>query len=216
MTIGERVYKLRKEKGLSQEEVADKVNVSRQTVSKWETDQSMPDLDKIMPLCNLFNISANELLTGDIGFKSEGGKVVKSNYKTQKAIVISRSIIMYFLAIIWIALGMEVFSFNEGVMVSGFLLICAIPTAYLVRFFISHSVGEIITENKKEIKESYVEDRLLKIINSIVSTIFLIIYLVLSFLTGAWNITWILWIVMILTTNVIRLIFALRGERDEK
>ena len=43
MSIGKKLYELRKQKGLSQEEVADKLNVSRQTVSKWETDQSMPD-----------------------------------------------------------------------------------------------------------------------------------------------------------------------------
>ena len=48
--LGERLYKLRKDKQLSQEEVAEKLNVTRQTISKWETDQSMPDFDKVVPL----------------------------------------------------------------------------------------------------------------------------------------------------------------------
>ena len=46
-------------------EVADKLNVTRQTVSKWETDQTTPDFNKIVPLCELYDITANELLTGD-------------------------------------------------------------------------------------------------------------------------------------------------------
>ena len=51
MTIGERLLKLRKERNLSQEELANVLDVSRQTISKWETDQTTPDFDKIVPLC---------------------------------------------------------------------------------------------------------------------------------------------------------------------
>ena len=47
MSLGQRLIELRKEKKLSREEVAGKLNVTRQTVSKWETDQSTPDFDKI-------------------------------------------------------------------------------------------------------------------------------------------------------------------------
>ncbi len=60
--LGERLFNLRKDKKLSQEEVADKLNVTRQTVSKWETDQSMPDFDKIVPLCELYEITPNNCL----------------------------------------------------------------------------------------------------------------------------------------------------------
>ena len=48
MSLGERLLDLRKKKGLSQEEIAGLLDVSRQTVSKWETDQSTPDFDKII------------------------------------------------------------------------------------------------------------------------------------------------------------------------
>ena len=64
MNIGEKLFELRKNKNLSQEEVAEKLNVTRQTVSKWETNQSTPDFDKIVPLCELFEISTDELLRG--------------------------------------------------------------------------------------------------------------------------------------------------------
>ena len=64
MDIGKKLFELRKAKNLSQEEVAEKLNVTRQTVSKWETNQSTPDFDKIVPLCELFEIGTEELLTG--------------------------------------------------------------------------------------------------------------------------------------------------------
>ena len=50
MSLGERLLDLRKKKGLSQEEIAGLLDVSRQTISKWETDQSTPDFDKIIPI----------------------------------------------------------------------------------------------------------------------------------------------------------------------
>lgn len=62
MKIEDKLLKLRKEKHLSQEEVADILNVSRQTISKWETGQSTPDFDKIIPICELYEISCDELL----------------------------------------------------------------------------------------------------------------------------------------------------------
>ena len=60
MSLGQRLMKLRKEKHLSQEEVADQLNVTRQSVSKWETDQSTPDFDKILPICELFGITTEK------------------------------------------------------------------------------------------------------------------------------------------------------------
>ena len=63
MDLGEKLYELRRTKNLSQENVADKLNVTRQTISKWERNQSTPDFDKIMPLCELYGITPNELLS---------------------------------------------------------------------------------------------------------------------------------------------------------
>lgn len=64
MNLGQRLIELRKAKHLSQEEVAEKLNVTRQTISKWETNQSSPEFDKILPLCELFEISTDQLITG--------------------------------------------------------------------------------------------------------------------------------------------------------
>ena len=65
MDLGEKLYELRRTKNLSQENVAEQLNVTRQTISKWETNQSTPDFDKIVPLCELYGITPNELLTGE-------------------------------------------------------------------------------------------------------------------------------------------------------
>lgn len=62
MTIGERIAQLRRAAGLSQEQLAEALEVSRQAVSKWETGQALPDIDRIGRLCALFSVSADELL----------------------------------------------------------------------------------------------------------------------------------------------------------
>ena len=61
MTLGERLTALRKNRGMSQDALAETLGVSRQSVSKWETDTSVPDLDKLVKLSDLFDISLDEL-----------------------------------------------------------------------------------------------------------------------------------------------------------
>lgn len=62
MPIGTNIQQLRKAAGLSQEQLADMIGVSRQAVSKWETGQSLPDVDKLLLLCEAFQVSADELI----------------------------------------------------------------------------------------------------------------------------------------------------------
>lgn len=64
MTIADRIQALRKAKGISQEELADKIGVSRQAVSKWESEQSMPDLEKVVFLSEFFDVTTDYLLRG--------------------------------------------------------------------------------------------------------------------------------------------------------
>lgn len=62
MTFGRRLQQVRKAAGLSQEQLAELVGMSRQAVSKWETDQAAPDVDKLALLCGVLGVSADELL----------------------------------------------------------------------------------------------------------------------------------------------------------
>lgn len=64
MNIADRIQHLRKAKGISQEELADKMGVSRQAVSKWESEQSVPDIDKIVLLSDIFEVTTDYLLKG--------------------------------------------------------------------------------------------------------------------------------------------------------
>ena len=62
MTLGEKIFNLRTQKGFSQETLGEKLGVSRQSVSKWETDQSVPELDKIVAISEVFGVSTDYLL----------------------------------------------------------------------------------------------------------------------------------------------------------
>lgn len=66
MTLGEKLQKLRKQEGLSQEALAEKVDVTRQTISKWELGQSTPDLAYLAQLSDLFHVSADYLIKDDM------------------------------------------------------------------------------------------------------------------------------------------------------
>lgn len=67
MTIGSRIISLRKERQFSQEEIADKIGVSRQSVSKWETDACAPDAYNLIALANVLNTSVEYIVTGEKG-----------------------------------------------------------------------------------------------------------------------------------------------------
>ena len=66
MKFGENLQKLRKEKGISQEQLAEQLGVTRQSVSKWESGASYPEMDKIVALCNIFHCDMNVLINKDI------------------------------------------------------------------------------------------------------------------------------------------------------
>ena len=66
MNLSDNIKKIRKENNLSQEQLADKLNVSRQSVSKWESGQAYPEMDKVLQICQLFNLNIDELMNQDI------------------------------------------------------------------------------------------------------------------------------------------------------
>lgn len=204
MNLGNKLYELRKNKKMSQEEVAEKLSVTRQTISKWETDQSMPDLDKIVPLCNLYGITTDELLKGTTG-KSPNSISITNTSKKERAKAISISVFLYFLSVIWICIVEPLDWINENIMVGIFLLICAVATVYLIYKMMSIPKEEGTSKIKKE--NPY------KQIDSLVALIFTCIYLLISFLTKRWAITWLIWIVYAIVIEILHLILALK-EKD--
>ena len=71
MEFNNKLYDLRKQKGFSQEELANRLNVSRQNVSKWEVGDSTPDLEKLVAISDLFEISLDELVLDKAAVSSE-------------------------------------------------------------------------------------------------------------------------------------------------
>ena len=69
MKFSEKLQKLRKENNLSQEQLADKLDVSRQSVSKWESGQTYPEMDKLLTMCKLFNITLDDLTNDEVNYK---------------------------------------------------------------------------------------------------------------------------------------------------
>lgn len=89
MEIGQKLKDARIHSGLTQEVVAEKINVSRQTISNWENEKSYPDIISVIELSSLYCISLDDLLKGDskmIEHLEESTNVVKSNKKLISAI----------------------------------------------------------------------------------------------------------------------------------
>ena len=66
MNLSENLKKIRKDNNLSQEALAEKLGVSRQSVSKWESGLAYPEMDKVLQLCEMFNLNIDELLNQNI------------------------------------------------------------------------------------------------------------------------------------------------------
>lgn len=75
MTLGDKIFQLRKQAEWSQEELAERCGVSRQSVSKWESGQSTPDLDKLVALSQLFGVTTDSLLKEETVLQSAEGPV---------------------------------------------------------------------------------------------------------------------------------------------
>lgn len=203
--LGEKLIKLRKEKNLSQEEVANILNVSRQTVSKWETDMSTPDFDKIVPICELYGITTEELLKNESKPKVE--IIVNDEEKLRrKTLGLVIGVLLYFVSLSWIIMGMSVFKIQPEVVVSIFMLICGIATITIIYTSILYK-----TEKKEKKKNT-----IIKRIDNILSLLTVILYLFISFTTGMWHITWLIWILYVLVIEVIKLVFSLKGVEYEE
>ena len=94
MNIADRIQHLRKTKGITQEEFADRIGVSRQAVSKWESEQSIPDLDKIIVMSDFFDVTTDYILKG---IETED----KTNIRTVNAnIYVTVSTVLNFIGLI--------------------------------------------------------------------------------------------------------------------
>jgi transcriptional regulator with XRE-family HTH domain len=79
MNIADRIQNLRKTKGISQEELADKIGVSRQAISKWESEQSTPEIDKVIIMSEFFDVTTDYILKGIENSKQTNERILDAN-----------------------------------------------------------------------------------------------------------------------------------------
>ncbi len=122
--VGRFIQTLRKEKGLTQRELADRICVSDKTISKWENGNSMPDTSMLMDLCNELDVSVNELLSCERIPPEEYSKkaevtimnLMKENQDNKKS-----GRIQYIFGIVFLTLTLLVIVFSIGVNVTWFI-----------------------------------------------------------------------------------------------
>jgi len=78
MTLGEKIHILRKQSGMSQEQLAERITVSRQAISKWELGESLPDIDNVIQISRVFDVSTDYLL-------KQGASVYTANEPTAES-----------------------------------------------------------------------------------------------------------------------------------
>ena len=199
MNIGEKIYNLRKKKNLSQEDLASILSVSRQTISKWETGESNPDIDKIVPLCNFFEISTDEFLKGkDIVYERKLNKEKRKN----KALTFSLCLVIFAIMTILVILLDEI-EVSEGMIGSIIMFGITLIGVLLIYYFVGTA-----KEKKKDKKGS--------MINKIIGLTTLMIYFLVSFIWNAWAYSWIIFIIGLLSMEIAKLIRSIGGEENEE
>ncbi|HFK0959579.1 helix-turn-helix domain-containing protein [Streptococcus pyogenes] len=115
MEIGQQMIRYRKQQALSQEELVEKVYVSRQSISNWENDKTYPDIHSLLLLSQIFQVSLDQLIKGDIEkMKYTITQVDKKNFKQDTKVMVTLMILLmissyplvYFLE--WLGLGIFV------------------------------------------------------------------------------------------------------------
>lgn len=110
MKLSEKIWRLRESQHLSQEELAEKLEVTRQTVSNWENDKAILDAEKLAKLCAIFGVSADDMLNGDgipqpIAQRQETSTAKK---KVNKILLATVFVILAFVLIVTATIGLIV------------------------------------------------------------------------------------------------------------
>ena len=141
MTLGEKILKLRSSAKMSQGDLAEKLNVSRQSISKWETNQSVPELDKLIQLSDLFHISLDELVrSDDLDQREKEEAEIPSAEPQPTQVIIQRSLsTQKIVGFILLALGLlccilALFAGSGLLIIGGYIIFCSILCLVLKRY----------------------------------------------------------------------------------
>ena len=141
MTLGEKISKLRTTNKMSQGDLAEKLNVSRQSISKWETNASVPELDKLVQLSDLFGISLDDLVRSDeLGAGDNREEDLPPSPPQQTQIVIQHSLTTQkIVGFILLALGLlccllALFAGSGLLIIGGYIIFCSILCLLIKRY----------------------------------------------------------------------------------
>lgn len=136
MSLGEKIRAMRQQASLSQEQLAEKLNVSRQAITKWETGKGIPDIANLIAISDEFDLSLDQLIKDDIVVK----KKVISDSSSKKWHIL---VIVYLVAIVaYIAY----FAICHRILMIGFLIATLFMLFYEARIFVKE---KIYRQNKK-------------------------------------------------------------------
>ena len=133
MNFSDKIKKIRKENSLTQEELAKKLNVSRQAIAKWESNKGLPDIANLVTISSLFDISLDELIVDDVKIKN---KIISDSSSKKWHLLV----IIYLIAIIGYIFY---FHFVYSIFMIGFL----IATIFMLVFELIIFVKEKIWKN---------------------------------------------------------------------
>ncbi len=145
MTFGQKLYTLREERGWSQDELAEKADVSRQTVSNWENDKVQIDAEKLKRLSEVFGVGMDELYAADtVPVPQEGQKKSKRNTLAVMLVLIGLAVCAIVLAVVGLC-NTDTGQVSSAVTITGTAGLCialaasvvvlAVCTVYLIKFF---------------------------------------------------------------------------------
>lgn len=155
-SIGERIYDLRNRNNMSQGNLADKLDVSRQTISKWENNMCLPEAEKLLQLSEIFGVSVDYILKGRTITETEpvyiyvkepeSGNNSKYNEKiVRKYVGIVLAVIFALITIVILAMGGTIFAVIPGaVVVLGILLAKNVNHPWLITSWTTYIIGLIL------------------------------------------------------------------------
>lgn len=213
MTIGVKIQNLRKQKGLSQEQLAEAVGVSRQAVSKWEAEQSVPDIDKIILICDYFGVTTDYILrdeemscTETVQGTNKNEEEKDMDNKKKSTLLLTVAVMLYILC----AVPIIIIPNQVGLVL--LLVMVAVATGLMI-FRSRLNSNDKRDENEEELPKP--ENPILKAVKRCVWVLAVVVYIVISFSSGAWYITWLVFPITGAITDVIKACFDLK-DGDNK
>ncbi len=213
MTIGVKIQNLRKQKGLSQEQLAEAVGVSRQAVSKWEAEQSVPDIDKIILICDYFGVTTDYILrneemscTETVHSTNKNEEEKDMDNKKKSTLLLTVSVMLYILC----AVPIIIIPNQVGLVL--LLVMVAVATGLMI---FRSRLNSSDKRDENEEKPPKPENSILKAVKRCVWVIAVVVYIVISFSSGAWYITWLVFPITGAIIDVIKACFDLK-DGDNK